>query len=229
MIAAVIVAAGRGQRMGGDQPKQLLPIGGKPILMHTLTVFLSFGNIDTIILVIPQNWIDTIQSLLSSQDSVAKDIRLVAGGDRRQASVYNGLQAIDAQEGIVLIHDGVRPMVTHGLIEACIQGAQEWGACIPALSVNDTLKRVDNQARVESTVDRKNLRLAQTPQAFDLSLIRGAHQQAAAEGWQVTDDASLIEALGRKVKVIPGIAENFKITTPQDLQLAEILLKINKS
>jgi len=225
MIAAVIVAAGKGVRMGSGKPKQYLRLGGKPILIRTLDCFLSCSAIDTIILVIAQNEIEAVRSLLLSSHAINKKLDLVVGGDCRRASVFNGLQAIEAREGIVLIHDGVRPLASKGLIEECIQGARRWGACIPALVVNDTLKQVDDENLVQSTVPRRGLRLVQTPQAFELSLIRKAHQQAATEDWQVTDDASLIERLGGKVKVIPGMMENIKITTPEDLQLAEILLR----
>lgn len=226
MIAAVIVAAGQGLRMGSDKPKQFLLLDGKPIILHTLEKFLSFSSIDAIVLVVEQTEITTAESLLASQNIHSKNIIFAAGGESRQASVFNGLQAIDAHEGIVLIHDGVRPLVSERLIATCIQGARDWGACIPTIRVNDTLKRVNNSGMVESTVIRQRLHLAQTPQAFQLSLIRKAHQRAIIEHWQVTDDASLVEHLGRKVRVVPGMAENIKITTPQDLQFAEVLLKM---
>jgi len=225
MTAAVIVAAGQGLRMGSAKPKQFLPLGGKSILVHTLEMFLSCSDISPIILVVAKEDCAAIHSLLSPLHPSHTRIEVVTGGSCRQASVFNGLQAIDAREGIVLIHDGVRPLVSKGLIEACIQGARQWGACIPALAVSDTLKRVDEDDMVDSTADRQGLRWVQTPQAFELSLIRRAHQRAAAEHWQVTDDASLVECLGGKVKVIPGEVENIKITTPQDLRLAEALLK----
>jgi 2-C-methyl-D-erythritol 4-phosphate cytidylyltransferase len=225
MIAAVLVAAGRGVRMGGGKPKQYLPLAGKPVLVQTLNRFLSCNAIDAVNLVVAQNEIDTVRSLLFPLHSVNKKIDLVVGGDSRRSSVFNGLQAIEAREGIVLIHDGVRPLISQRLIKACIRGARQWGACIPALAVNDTLKQVDDDNLVQSTVPRRGLQLVQTPQAFELSLIRKAHQQAMAENWQVTDDASLVERLGGRVKVIPGMPENIKITTPDDLRLAEILLK----
>jgi len=227
MTSVVIVAAGQGLRMGSDTPKQFLSLCGKPILVHTLEMFLSFSGLDPIILVVAKEDLAATHALLLPMDSHYKKVTIVTGGSCRQASVFNGLQAIDAQEGIVLIHDGVRPLVSKGLIEACIKGAREWSACIPALTVNDTLKRVDDDDMVNSTVARQSLRLVQTPQAFELSLIRRAHQRAAAEHWLVTDDASLVERLGGKVKVIPGGVENIKITTSQDLRLAEVLLKLN--
>lgn len=226
MIAAVIVAAGRGQRMGSDRPKQFLPLGGKPILAHALDLFLSFGDIDPIILVVAQKDLAATHSIPLPLHSFHEKIHLVTGGESRQASAFNGLQAIGAQEGIVLIHDGARPLVSMRLIEACVKGARRYGACIPALTVNDTLKRVNDDDMVNSTVTRQGHRLVQTPQAFELSLIRRAHQRAAAEHWQATDDASLVERLGEKVKVIPGEMDNIKITTPEDLRFAEKLLRI---
>lgn len=226
MTAVVIVAAGQGLRMGSDKPKQFLPLCGKPILVHTLEMFLSHCDLDPIILVVAKEDLATTHSLLQPLDSLHEKVNVVTGGSCRQASVFNGLQAIDARGGIVLIHDGVRPLVSKRLIEACIQGARDWNACIPAIAVSDTLKRVDESDMVDCTLARQSLRLVQTPQAFELGLIRRAHQRAAAEHWQATDDASLVEHLGAKIKVIPGEVENIKITTPEDLRLAEVLLKI---
>ena len=226
MIAAVIVAAGQGLRMGGSQRKQYLLLGGKPVLLHTVERFLSCPDIDSIVVVLPKEEIEEGRPTLFPIPIKNEKLRFIAGGENRQSSVFNGLQVIDAQEGIVLIHDGVRPLIAESLIEAAIQGARQWEACIPAVSVTDTLKRVDENAMVNGTLSRKGLWLAQTPQAFKLSLIRSAHQQAVLHQWQATDDASIVEHMGVAVKVIPGMVENIKITTPQDMRLAEAYLAI---
>jgi 2-C-methyl-D-erythritol 4-phosphate cytidylyltransferase len=221
MIAALIVAAGRGVRMGSRLRKQYVALAGQPILTHTLRAFDACALVDRIVLVVPGEEMDFCRQEIVAAAGLRCAAVLVAGGDRRQASVSNGLESIPEQEGIVLIHDGVRPLVTGQLIEACIDGAQRWDACIPVVGVTDTLKRVDAQGNIEGTVAREALRMAQTPQAFRLSLIRQAHRLARQRGLQATDDAALVEQMGVAVRAIPGSATNIKITTALDLQRAE--------
>ena len=226
MISALIVAAGQGVRMGADHRKQYLPLGGQPILAYSLQAFDACACIERIVLVVPAA--DMMYCRL-----LAADLRLrlmpmlVPGGPERQDSVYNGLQVIGS-EGVVLIHDGVRPLVSAELIQACIDGAQQWGACIPAVEVSDTLKAIDSEGFVERTVSRAQLRMAQTPQAFHLPLILKAHALARQNAWRATDDASLVEQMGAKVHIIPGLAANLKITTPEDLLRAEAYLAFKK-
>lgn len=223
MIAALIVAAGKGVRMGACQPKQYLPLGGRPILLHTLKAFDACPAVDRIVLVVDPGQIAHCRQQVISDVAFRADTILVPGGPRRQDSVCNGLDLLD-EDGIVLIHDGVRPLVHTDLINDCIDGARKWGACIPAVPVTDTLKRVDPQGVVERTVPRDALYMAQTPQAFKLSLIKAAHRLARQHHWQATDDASLVEQMGAAVHVIPGAHANIKITTPEDLRRAETLL-----
>ncbi len=220
MIYAIIVAAGQGVRMHSDRRKQYLHIGRHPILFHTLKAFDQCPCIDQLIVVVPADDHGYCWKHVIEPAGLRMTAQLVAGGDRRQNSVSNGLDAIPEQEGIVLIHDGVRPLVTEALIEACVKGAQQWGACIPTVTPVDTAKQVKGDV-IERTLPRDILRFAQTPQAFQLPLIRNAHNAAKAQNWSETDDASLVENLGERVHTISGLRENIKITTPHDLGLAE--------
>jgi 2-C-methyl-D-erythritol 4-phosphate cytidylyltransferase len=224
MITALIVAAGQGRRMGGDRRKQYLELAGRPIVVHCLETFASVTCIDTIIMAVPADEIDFCRNQILPLVKSSKEMILVAGGERRQDSVYNGLRAIEDAEGIVLIHDGARPLVTARLIEACIDGARQWRACVPGLVPVDTLKRIDAHDVIAETIPRESLRMVQTPQAFKVGLIRKAHEQARQLGRQATDDATLLEFCGEPVHVIPGEITNLKITTPEDLVLAEACL-----
>lgn len=226
MITALIVAAGQGLRMGTDRPKQYLSLDGQAILVRTLRAFDRNARVRQIVLVIAQTETDFCRKQILAAADLNNAVKLVAGGRRRQDSVYNGLRSLDSPaERIVLIHDGVRPLVSQDLIDACIDGAMKWGACIPALPPVDTPKLVNDQGIIDSTVPRASLRMAQTPQAFRLDLILRAHAQARRSGLVATDDASLVEAMGMDVHVIAGRRENIKITTPEDLAVAEMLLK----
>jgi 2-C-methyl-D-erythritol 4-phosphate cytidylyltransferase len=223
MIYAIVVAAGKGVRMQSPRRKQYLNIGRHPILFHTLRAFNRCRSVDRLIVVVPPNDIEHCRDHILNPARLDLDVALLAGGERRQDSVCNGLDAISEEQGIVLIHDGVRPLVTDALIEACIGGAQRWGACIPAVSAVDTPKQV-RYGVVERTISRDHLQFAQTPQAFELALIRSAHHEARVKNWSVTDDAALVERMGGRVHVISGLRENIKITTQQDLGLAEYYL-----
>jgi 2-C-methyl-D-erythritol 4-phosphate cytidylyltransferase len=229
MISALIVAGGRGLRMGSAQRKQYLNLLGRPILVRTLQVFDQCLHIQRILVVVPRSEIEYCEQNIITDAGLRNQVILVEGGQRRQDSVFNGLQFLGAdEEGLVLIHDGVRPFVSAALIEACIKGAVQWGACIPAVMAVDTPKKIDSRGVITQTVPREQLHMAQTPQAFNLSLIQRAHRQARRLGRQATDDASLVEALGIAVHVIPGLRENIKITTPEDLVYAEALLNFRK-
>lgn len=225
MIVAVIVAAGEGLRMHAPQRKQYLHLDSQPILVRTLEVFEKSNTIDRLILVAPESELDYCRREIVGPSRLSTPVTMVAGGRRRQDSVYNGLKSIEDQEAVVLIHDGVRPLLTEELIHACIAGAEKWYACIPAVPVTDTLKRTDSAGRIRQTVDRKGLYAAQTPQAFKLSVILAAHEAGREDGGQATDDASLVEAMGRPVHIIPGERENLKITTTEDLDLALAYLR----
>jgi 2-C-methyl-D-erythritol 4-phosphate cytidylyltransferase len=225
MIDALIVAAGKGLRMQAKQRKQYLELAGRPILTRTLLTFERHPEIDRIFVALPEDDIEFCRKTMIVAAGLRKAIHLVAGGDHRQVSVLNGLRSIPETDGIVLIHDGVRPLVTHALISACIAGARTWGACIPAIKALETLKKVTPYDCIERTVNRERICMAQTPQAFRLAWIRQAHESAVRHGWTATDDASLLEQMGTAVHVIDGARSNLKITRPEDLALAEAIFQ----
>lgn len=224
-VWAIIVAAGQGLRMNDIKKKQYLSIAGLPVVVHTLRVFDTCEAIDEIVLVVPEEDLNFCREELIPPSGFVKQIILVAGGPKRQDSVYNGLRAIDSDNGIIVIHDGVRPLVTADQLDACIDGARKHGACILGLPAFDTLKRVNINGTIEETLERDTIWLAQTPQAFRYNLILNAHQHARQSGLSATDDASLLEHIGVDVKIIEGSRRNLKITNPDDLKLARILLK----
>jgi len=227
MISAIIVAGGKGIRMNNRTRKQYMLLGGRPILAHTLMVFDTSNEIDTVYLVLPKEDIELCRENFLSSLNLHKKIQLVAGGSERQESVYNGLTAIEDKCGIVLIHDGVRPFISHEQISACISGAKECGACILGIPASDTLKSVNSSGYIDKTLKRDTIWLAQTPQAFQYDLILNVHEKARKNNYIGTDDASLAERMGKKVKIITGSRFNIKITTPDDLLLAEAIYKTN--
>ncbi|MDO9565631.1 MAG: 2-C-methyl-D-erythritol 4-phosphate cytidylyltransferase [Candidatus Desulfaltia sp.] len=225
MISAIIVAAGKGVRMNDKLRKQYLLLAGRPILAYSLMAFDLCDLIDCIILVVPQKDIDYCWKNIVAPLKLRKKIDLVPGGEKRQDSVYNGLMAADKDAAeIVVIHDGVRPFVSQEQAAACIAGAKEYGACILGIPVDDTLKQVNTSGFICSTLKRDNILLAQTPQAFKYDLIIKAHENAKTKGFACTDDASLVEILGEKVKIVYGSKRNIKITSREDLVFATALL-----
>jgi 2-C-methyl-D-erythritol 4-phosphate cytidylyltransferase len=225
MVAAIIAAAGKGMRMQKTSPKQYLMLAGLPILTHTLLVFSNCDLINQILLVIPPDDFDFCQkNILTFERLIPRKIRLVRGGDRRQDSVFNGLSEVEAGCSIVVIHDGVRPFVKIDQVAACIDGARKFGACILGVPADDTIKYVDASGRINQTLKRDNIWLAQTPQAFRYDLIKKAHERAQQDGYAATDDASIVERLGHAVTIIGGSRINIKITNREDLKIAECLL-----
>ncbi len=220
MVSVIIVAAGKGTRMGAATRKQYLSLSGVPIVGITLGVFDGCDAIQGIFLVIPENDFDFCRDEVLVPLNLQNRVTLVPGGATRQDSVYKGLSALDDPGGIVLIHDGVRPFVRHEEIMACIRAAEADGACILGLPAFDTLKGVNAAGYIEQTFERAGVWLAQTPQAFQYELICRAHESAIAEGFTGTDDASLVERMGKAVRVISGSRYNIKITTPEDLRIA---------
>jgi 2-C-methyl-D-erythritol 4-phosphate cytidylyltransferase len=223
-VTAIIVAAGQGLRMETAVRKQYMALNGEPILVHTLRVFGGVEAVGHICLVVPAEDIEFCRTYLFDQVTSRQKKTLVAGGKERQDSVFNGLQTIADRDGIVLVHDGVRPLVSVDIINACIQEAKRSGACITGIPAFDTLKRLTGDNQIEETLDRQPIWMAQTPQAFSLDILRRAHQQAAAEGYRATDDAMLVERLGQPVNMVLGSRMNIKITTQEDLALAEALV-----
>ncbi|KJE27235.1 2-C-methyl-D-erythritol 4-phosphate cytidylyltransferase [Geobacillus kaustophilus] len=218
---AIVLAAGQGKRMNAGMNKQFLELGGEPLIVRTLNVFERDERCARIVLVVNPAERSRFELLLD-RFRIRKVAAFADGGEERQHSVYNGLQALAGEE-IVLIHDGARPFVRvhhlHELADAAIQ----YGAAIPAVRVKDTIKKVDGLF-VEQTIDRSSLWAVQTPQAFRLSLIMEAHKAAKQAGYLGTDDASLVERIGKPVKIIEGDYRNIKLTTPEDLLFAEAIL-----
>lgn len=223
-VAAVIVGAGEGVRMATQAKKQYMMLGDRPVLAHTLFAFEKCRAIEEIFLVIPEGDDHFCKKEIINPVRPKKPIHLVSGGATRQESVFNGLKAIDAKFNLVVIHDGVRPFVKIEQIADCVRVAKKYGGCILALTASDTVKTVDEDDRVIGTLKRDMIRMAQTPQAFDYDLILGAHTTAQEKACLANDDAELVEQRGGVVKVIPGDPYNIKITTPEDLKLAEALI-----
>jgi 2-C-methyl-D-erythritol 4-phosphate cytidylyltransferase len=211
--------------MRGSVRKQYIALDGIPILGRTLNIFDSCAKVKRIIVVVPDADLDFCRKEILAPAKLQKDINLIAGGSQRQDSVYNALKIIEPDEGIVIVHDGVRPFVRQEHLVACIKGAAKFGACILGIPAFDTVKKVNPKNEIIQTRQRDMLWLAQTPQVFEVNLIKKAHEKAKQEGFMGTDDASLVERLGALVKIIPGSRSNIKITNPEDLNLARAIIK----
>ena len=216
----IIVAGGKGLRMGSDIPKQFLPVGGKPVLMRTIERFREYSPTLQIILVLPKAQQDYWKELcLKHNFTVA--YQLADGGETRFHSVQHGLALIpDNAEGIVGVHDGVRPFPSIEVIHNCYETAREKKAVIPVIPVVETVRHLKGET--SETVPRNDYRLVQTPQTFDIQLLKAANRQPYNDGF--TDDASVVEAFGFKITLVEGNRENIKITTPYDLKIAEVLI-----
>lgn len=223
MISAVIVAGGSGLRMQACVRKQYLILKDRPILAHTLLAFDGCPVLERMVLVVPEADLSACRDGIVAPLKLTHDLELVSGGRRRQESVLKGLSALGGG-GITMIHDGVRPFVRAALLDRLVAGVRETGACIPVVAATDTLKQVDAHGRVVGTLDRRRIRLAQTPQTFFTDLIRPAHREAAQAGYRATDDAAIAEFAGAPVTVVPGDRDNIKITTPEDLEVARTIL-----
>jgi 2-C-methyl-D-erythritol 4-phosphate cytidylyltransferase len=217
---AIIPAAGVGIRMGSKRPKQFLEVNGTPLLALTLRTFQKCRAIDRVIVVVPGEEIEGCRRDMVSRRGFDKVENIVRGGKRRQDSVRLGIDAAGNDADLVVIHDGVRPLVDGALVERVISAAETYGAAAAGLPARETVKETDSRGQVIRTLDRSNIWLVQTPQAFTYELIRNAHERAWKEGWSdVTDDASLVERLGIKVKMVMGSEKNIKVTTPMDLDI----------
>jgi len=228
MDYVIIVAGGKGLRMGSDIPKQFLPIGGKPVLMRTIERFRAYAEDLQIILVLPEAQQDYWRQLCEQYHFEVKYL-LANGGQTRFHSVQNGLALIpDDAEGVVGVHDGVRPFPSIEVIRNCYETAREKKAVIPVIPVVETVRKLDltkcqTLCEVESvTVPRGDYRLVQTPQTFDIQLLKAANRQPYNDGF--TDDASVVESYGHQITLVEGNRENIKITTPYDMLVAEALI-----
>jgi len=215
---AILVAAGRGERMGAGRPKAFLELGGQALLLRAARAFDAAPSVGALVAVVPEAEVDAAKSILAP---IAKPVRVVRGGERRQDSVLEGLkQAPEGFDDVVLVHDAARPLVDVALIESVCREAAAAGAALPVVPVVDTVKRV-SAGRVVETLDREALGAAQTPQGFRFGLLVGAYEQAFRERLTLTDEAMAVERLGGVVRAVPGSARNRKITTPEDLAWAE--------
>jgi len=225
MNVAIVVAGGQGTRFGGNRPKQFLELNGIPVIIHTLRRFEESRQIESIVVVLPAADVAAFQSLIEKY-ALQKVWRVVAGGDTRAQSVRNGLAAIE-DASVVAVHDAVRPLVTSEEVDRVVAAAAETGAAILVAPVSDTIKEVQAE-QIVRTVARSELRRALTPQAFHFQILNRAYQdleQLEADGIDVTDDSFLVERLNIVVTVVEGSARNFKITEPDDLAIAEALLR----
>ncbi len=230
-VAAIIAAAGLGRRMQQDTPKTYLYLAGKPILIHTLEVFEKVREVHEVLVVVHPEDLEFCQEEILDPHPLKKVLRLVPGGKERQDSVYNALKVLkkEAEElEVILVHDGVRPLVAPLQVGQVVAAARRYGAAILGIPCQDTLKRVNPKREVIDTVDRRELWQVQTPQAFRAALLWQAYQDAMSRGFYATDEAALVEALGKPVVVVPGSSLNLKITTPDDLKLAEALLTLRQ-
>ena len=217
---AVIVAAGNASRMGGID-KVMAQLGGEPMILRTVRTFQNCDAIREIVIVTREDLIQPIMHLCAEFSKVQA---VVAGGSDRPASVRAGLNALSKQVQLAAIHDGARPLISWEVIDRTVRAAHSYGAAAPAIPVKDTIKVVKGGI-VKGTPDRSQLNAVQTPQVFDIDLLRGALAKAQRDGATITDDCSAVENMGMFVKIVEGEERNIKVTTPMDLKIAEMLLE----
>jgi 2-C-methyl-D-erythritol 4-phosphate cytidylyltransferase / 2-C-methyl-D-erythritol 2,4-cyclodiphosphate synthase len=235
-VTAIIAAGGRGHRLGNAEPKQLLSIGGRPILERSIAAFASHPSIDAIVVALPQELADEPPAYLrsaqaSARQGIGKPVSIVAGGVRRQDSVANAFAAVDRHSDVIVIHDAARPFASADLIARTVAAAAESGAAVAAVQSRDTVKRATEGSSVVSgfsrtvieTLARETIYLAQTPQAFRRDILRRALEIGARDGVDATDEAALVELAGLPVRLVDGDASNIKITTPEDMALGEAI------
>lgn len=217
-ISVIITAGGTGKRMGGDIPKQFMEVAGKPILFHTIQLFHDFDPSAQILVTLPESWLNYWEELINTyQFDVPHHV--ISGGEERFHSIKNALQYCD--EHFVLVHDGVRPLVSQETLQRCVTALEDYDAVVPVIPVKESLRKVED--RKSEAVIRADYSIVQTPQCFEKSLLEDAYAQEYHAG--ITDDASLVEQNGGVIHSVAGNDENIKITTPMDLVLAEALLK----
>ncbi|HEX2931374.1 MAG TPA: 2-C-methyl-D-erythritol 4-phosphate cytidylyltransferase [Candidatus Binatia bacterium] len=225
-VTAIVLAAGAGRRVGGAMPKTFLPIAGRPLVLRTVDRMFSARTVADVVLVVAASELERCQAMLRADDALRnRPWRLQTGGITRQQSAKRGLEKLGAETEIVIIHDGARPFVSANLIDRCVESASSKGAVVVGIAARDTIKVVDQDRRIQSTPERSSLWEIQTPQVFRRDLIVAAHEQAEKDGCQVTDDAMVVERMGTPVFVLDGERTNFKITVPEDVWLAEMLIR----
>ena len=227
--AAIITAGGTGKRFGAEGedklPKQFIPLSGKPIILYSLESFERSKSISEIVVVVPEEWVDHTQNEIINRHNISKVTEVISGGSERQQSVEKGFKSISSDAEIVVIHDGVRPFAIVDLIEEVITAAKESDGAIAAYPSTDTIKRSDSKQFIEDTVARETIWLAQTPQAFKYDILNMAFEKASEDGYLGTDEAALVERIGKDVKLVKSSRYNIKITTPQDIEFGEYIIK----
>ncbi|NIA28897.1 MAG: 2-C-methyl-D-erythritol 4-phosphate cytidylyltransferase [Actinobacteria bacterium] len=225
-VTAIIVAAGSGKRFGGQVKKQFMEINGKPVLRYTLERFQTCDKIDDISVVVPQESIQWLTSEIPDRWGISKVKNIISGGSDRQDSVWAALKELDDDVEIVAVHDGVRPFIASAMIAKLVDAAGKYGAALVGVKPKDTIK-LTREAVVIETLDRRSLVSVQTPQVFTRELLVKAYQKAQLDEYKSTDDSALVENLGEKVIVLEGSYQNIKITSPEDVLIAEAFLNRN--
>ena len=210
--------------MGSPTPKQFLALGGEPLLVHSLRVLDASSAVCEIILAVPETELDFCLTDIVARHGFTKVTKVVPGGVQRQDSVRHALAVIGDSTDVVLVHDAVRPFLSADMVERVVQRASEVGAAVVAIPMRDTVKQVGEDGFIRETIDRRSLWLAQTPQAFNIALLREVHRKAQLEGIHATDDAQLMERFGHRVGVVEGSENNIKITRPEDFAIGEAIL-----
>lgn len=227
--AAIITAGGLGKRFGTERadklPKQFIPLSGKPIIAHSIKSFDSSESISEIIVVVPDKWVEYTQQEVVDKFNLSKVSKIISGGDERQQSVEKGFLSISSKPDIIVVHDGVRPFVTVDLIEEVVSEAHRSGAAIAACPSTDTIKKSTPEQSIENTLPRQDIWLAQTPQAFKYDILKDAFETASEDGYLGTDESLLVERIGKDVKLVKSSKHNIKITTPEDIELGELILE----
>mgnify|MGYP002813601669 FL=1 len=225
-VTAIVVAAGAGRRIGGEIPKTYLSISGRPLVLRTVDRMFLAGCVERVVLVVAAEEMARCDGLLRSDAALRhRPIVLQRGGATRQQSAKRGLEKLTADADVVIIHDGARPFVSAALIDRCVSAAAEKGAVVVGLPARDTIKVVGDDRRIHATPERSSLWEVQTPQVFQRSLIVAAHEKAARDGIEATDDAMVVERFGQPVFILDGERTNIKITLPEDFWLAEAMIR----
>ena len=226
MTTAIIVAAGKSERMGTGMDKAFLSLGSKPIVAWSLLAFQTCGDIDSIILVVRKDQVLAAKSVIH-MFGISKSFAIVAGGGKRQDSVISGMEAMDPDTRLVVVHDGARPCVTPALISETVKYAKRNGCAVAAARIWDTVKYVERGNTVDRTLDRTKLWAVQTPQAFTAELLKRAYKAVIEQKATVTDEAGAVELLGEPVRLVEVTRPNIKITTVEDMPLAAVAMKLN--
>ena len=226
MVTAIFPAAGSSKRMGGGMNKNFLELAGEPILIRTLKTFSQVDRINFLIVIVAAHEVETVEKLLRGTEGL-KNFAVTIGGSERQYSIANGLKLLPEDAEIILVHDAARPLISTRTIEAVIDAAEKFGGAIAAVPVKDTIKFIDAEGFVKQTPPRKELVAVQTPQGFRREILLQAYDKAAEENFLGTDDSSLAERLGAKIKIVTSDYRNIKVTTPEDIGIAENFLRGN--